>query len=448
MAKKHQALSVLLAALAAAILLILTRPALIHSQGDQQFLPGPTPEPIIETPCEPDGTIVTQPAINHFRLCPEYLIQESAHDAIASITAITYAPACPADENALPWCNRLFFASPADGAVRWVDAFDPAAGDYPVREFASGLSAPNGLVWHAGALYVAGQQHIYRLQDTDQDGTADVVTILVDNLPPTWNGSLGIGPDNRLYITTGTDCPACTPDDLLQGALLSFALNGSDARVIARGLHTAFGLAWHPISGALVVADDQPYLGPDFSPLEEVNQIITDADYGWPQCFETEQGSTPGPTAPADACAGVTSPAYRLPAHSAPAGMAFYSGAAFPEFADDLLIALQGERHAATTYGYALARLCLDAAGQPEACLDAYGSPVLDSAGTPVESEILVPADIHFGYSLEVINFQQQGFYPEHPIDIAISPEGYIALSIREGRLIQITPVLSHPPGG
>lgn len=444
MAKLVQTPVMLAAALVLTAALGLVRPAPTHGQGSPFLQPGPTPEPIIETPCEPDGTIVTQPAINHFRLCPEYLIHESDHDAIASITALAYAPSCPAGSDAPPWCDRLFFTSPGDGVVRWIDAFDPATGAYPVREFARGLSAPNGLAWHADALYVAGQQHIYRLQDTNRDGAADALTVLVDNLPPTWNGSLGIGPDQRLYITTGSDCPACGPDDLPQGALLSFALDGSDAQVIARGLHAAFGLAWHPATGALVVADDQPYLGPDFSPLEEVNLISPDADYGWPGCYETEEGRAPAPDAPPDACQHAAPPAWRLPAHSAPAGIVFYTGAAFPEFADDLLVALQGERHAATTHGYALARLCLDSAGAPEPCLDAYGRPILDAAGAPLTLEILVPADIHYGYPLEVINLQQQGFYPEHPIDLALSPEGYITLSVREGRIIRITPVMSR----
>ncbi len=448
MANQIHARSSLVIALGVFLALILipgvVRSAPVHSPAAQQIQPGPTPEPIIETPCEPDGPIVTQPAINHFRLCPEYLIRESDHDAIASITALTYAPPCPGGDNAPPWCGRLFFVSPGDGAVRWIDAFDAAAGEYPIREFAGGLSAPNGLAWYEDALYVAGQRHIYRLQDTDRDGTADAQTILVDNLPPTWNGALGISPDNRLYISTGADCPTCGPDDLPSGALLSFALNGADVQVVARGLHAAFGLAWHPATGALYVTDDQPYVTPDFAPHEEVNQITPGADYGWPRCYETATGARPAPDASPAACDDVMPPTYRLPAHSAPAGIVFYTGAAFPEFTDDLLVALQGERHAATTYGFALARLCLDPAGEPETCLDAYGRPILDAYGQPVNLEILVPADIHYGYALEVVNLQQQGFYPEHPISIALSPEGDIALSVREGRIILITPVESH----
>ncbi len=442
--------SQLLAFLVAGWLLLLlggaSRSASVLALDPQQSVMTVTPTAAALTGCAPQGEIVTKPIVDSARICPRYLVRESPVSALPGITAITYAPACNASASDPVWCGRLFFVRPESGTVEWVGQFDPAAGTFPLHTFANGLDTPNGLAWHAGSLYVSGGTHIYRLQDQDGDGLADVSVILIDSLPAgpgAWPGSIVIGSDSRLYVTIGASCNACIEPDSRRATLLSFALDGTDERIEARGLGNAYDFAWHPETGDLYAADSERDGRGPLEPLDEINLIETGGHYGWPYCYETATGTVADAAlaSPEDFCQTVARPAFTLPAHSAPAGMAFYTGAAFPEYQDDLLVALAGESDSRRPQGYAIYRVCLDSQGEPELCLDASGKPIPDAAGNPHSGEILLPVDSFYGYGLDIMTLQGQGFYPEHPVDIAISPEGYIAISLAEGRIIELLPV-------
>ena len=53
-----------------------------------------------------------------------------------------------------------------------------------------------------------------------------------------------LGPDDRLYLGSGSTCDACKEKDARSGAILSFRQDGSDLRIVARGLRNPFGLVF------------------------------------------------------------------------------------------------------------------------------------------------------------------------------------------------------------
>ena len=73
--------------------------------------------------------------------------------------------------------------------------------------FADKLTLPAGAVWYRGSLYVSNPPELLRLEDTDNDGVADVREVLLTG----WNLSANaasmhgpfLGPDGWLYITDG-----------------------------------------------------------------------------------------------------------------------------------------------------------------------------------------------------------------------------------------------------
>ncbi len=73
--------------------------------------------------------------------------------------------------------------------------------------FADKLTLPAGAVWYRGSLYVAAPPNLYRFEDTDGDGAADVKQIVIGG----WNLSANaaslhgpiLGPDGWLYLTDG-----------------------------------------------------------------------------------------------------------------------------------------------------------------------------------------------------------------------------------------------------
>ena len=56
--------------------------------------------------------------------------------------------------------------------------------------------------------------------------------------------TIALGPDGRLYLGSGSTCDVCTEKDRRSGAILSFRQDGSDLRVVARGLRNPFGLVF------------------------------------------------------------------------------------------------------------------------------------------------------------------------------------------------------------
>ncbi len=430
----------------AAILVLLTGSSMLVAGGGlRQVSPPPTATVGCGLGADP---AVSRPVVDPYRFCPEYLLAEQPRSALAAITSIAFAPPC--DEMPAPrdWCGALFLVQPSEGTVVWLGQHDADRGERPLNIFAAGLTTPNGLDWYDGAWYVAGGRHIYRLADEDGDGRADANTVLVDHLPEgsgEWTSSLRIGPDGRIYVSKGASCNACEETDPQRAAIISYALDGTDEQVYATGLHHAFDFTWHPGSGDLWITENgRDFLAPDL-PLDELNRASQPGqDFGWPYCYQTAAGLVPDESvagATAERCADTTPAALIFQAHSSPAGMVFYHGTAFPELEGDLLVVMSGSDNQRIPSGYTLLRICFDADGRLETCRNADGNPLLDSQGNPASQDVLIPVDVNYpDHTLEVLHVQEQSFFPDHPVDITVSPDGFIVISVLEGRLIQLRP--------
>lgn len=89
--------------------------------------------------------------------------------------------------------------------------------------FADKMIMPEGALWHDGALYIVSAPYLWRLEDTDGDGVADVREKLVGHMTydgrPNQHGPY-LGPNGRLYFAGGT---------------FGYDLVGSDGRRAGRG---------------------------------------------------------------------------------------------------------------------------------------------------------------------------------------------------------------------
>ncbi|WP_428240102.1 PQQ-dependent sugar dehydrogenase [Gynuella sp.] len=159
-----------------------------------------------------------------------------------------------------------------------------------------------------------------------------------------------------------------------------------------------------------------------FSPLETLNQVSPDQDYGWPYCFPVQQvnplWSTIKPV-----CRSYDSPVALLPPHGAPLDMMFYEQQALPALTNTLLISLHGYQ----VSGHQLLALKLDKHQQPIIHDGAYYSrdPREQEFGRQQES---YPS----GYgpeALEVIHRwdQLEGVRPKgNPVGLTASSDGTV----------------------
>ena len=93
-------------------------------------------------------------------------------------------------------------------------------------------------------LYVSAQGYVSRLVVHDKRVLSR--SRIVTRLPfgRHQQDTIGLGPDGRLYLGSGSTCDACRERDRRSGAILSFGLDGSDVQIVATGLRNPFGLVF------------------------------------------------------------------------------------------------------------------------------------------------------------------------------------------------------------
>jgi len=186
-----------------------------------------------------------------------------------------------------------------------------------------------------------------RLDDT---GLRDVATIFMAENEASggrhFGSRMAFGPDGKLYVSVGDR----GQDDKAQnitnhnGTVLRLNDDGSvpsDNPFVgqANALSSTFsyghrnpqGMAVHPTRGEVWIHEHGPQGG------DEINLLKAGANYGWPLVtFGRSYSGFPigeGTSAP-----GLEPPLYHWTPSIAPSGMAFYTGAAFPGWKDNLFV--------------------------------------------------------------------------------------------------------------
>ncbi|PYP34179.1 MAG: sorbosone dehydrogenase [Gemmatimonadetes bacterium] len=227
----------------------------------------------------------------------------------------------------------------------------------------SGLNYPFGIAFRGDTMYFAEMTAVKRLDP----GAAAPVT-LVPSLPGGGHATrtLVIGPDNLMYVAVGSSCNLCS-DALPRAAVTRYDLNGKNPHTFATGLRNSVGLAFHPTTGELWANNnDRDNLGDDLPP-EHLNILKDGKWYGWPQCYLPGK---PNPEYSGADCSGVEPPALTFQAHSAPLGLAFYTGAMFPaSFQGDAFMTYHGSWNRSVPTGAKVVRVHVQN-GRPTAIED------------------------------------------------------------------------------
>lgn len=212
--------------------------------------------------------------------------------------------------------DRLLYATQETGEVVAV-----GRGSVKPRVLARGFRTPLGLAWSGSTLYVSAQGAVHRLTVSGKRMTSR--RAIVTGLPfgRHQQDTILVGRDGRLYLGSGSTCDVCRERDRRSAAVLSFKPDGSDLRVVARGLRNPYGLAFQPDTGALYASENgRDELG-DAEPAETIVRVRPGAHYGWPRCWASwRERRLRG------SCRGVTAPVAYLEPHSAASSLAFWRG--------------------------------------------------------------------------------------------------------------------------
>jgi glucose/arabinose dehydrogenase len=134
---------------------------------------------------------------------------------------------------------------------------------------------------------------------------------------------------------------------------LRFPGGEGEGELFAIGLRNAVGFDFHPETGEIWATDNgRDLLGDDFPPCE-FNRVVAGGDYGWPVA-NGDRVLDPDVGAGHEARAAASSPPeHGFVAHTAPLGMTFYRGDAFPErYRGAAFVAQHGSWNRSTKSGY------------------------------------------------------------------------------------------------
>ncbi len=231
--------------------------------------------------------------------------------------------------------------------------------------FASGLNQPFGMAFYPPGpspsfLYVANTDGVVRFPYTagNLQATGQAQTI-VSGLPTGGHRTRGLAfrPDGtKMYVSVGSGGNVDEGEDTRRAAVGEYNPDGSGYRLFSSGLRNPVTIAFHPVTRALwTTVNERDGLGDSLVP-DYVTSLTDDGFYGWPYFY---LGANPEPRLPAkpDLASRVIVPDILFQAHSAPLGLAFYTGAAFPaSYRNSAIVALHGSWNRSQRTGYKVVR--------------------------------------------------------------------------------------------
>jgi len=217
------------------------------------------------------------------------------------------------------------------------------------------LDNPHGLAFYEDWLYIAEEDKVIRLKDTNKDLIFEKETIekLVD-LPSGghWTRTIKIF-NNSLYLSIGSSYNTCIESDKRRASILKCEIDGKNCEIYASGIRNAVGFVFHPVTNEIYATENsRDRLGEDIPP-DEINIIKESKDYGWPYCYGKNIPDPFGKDIPASLCISRQPSFIDLQAHSAPLGLTFYFGNQFPKsYQGKLFVAYHGSWNRKVPTGY------------------------------------------------------------------------------------------------
>jgi len=260
----------------------------------------------------------------------------------------------------------LFIAESGADRIRLI-----RAGETAPSVFIDGLSRrPFGIAFYPPGpdprfVYVATEGEVlrypYRIGALRPSGRA---TAVVPDVPVGhhWTRDIAFTPDgSKLLLAVGSgdnDGEAGMAIEARRADILEYNPDGTGMQIFAAGLRNPVTIAFYPGTNDLwTTVNERDGLG-DNLPPDYVTRVKPGGFYGWPWFYI---GGNPDPrhkNAHPELRDGVIVPDVLLQPHSAPLGLAVYTGTQFPaSYRGDVFVALHGSWNRALRTGYKVIRI-------------------------------------------------------------------------------------------
>ena len=261
--------------------------------------------------------------------------------------------------------SALYASVPSQGKVIALPDADNNGTADGVITVIENLNKPHGLDFSDEWLYIAEESRVIRVKvDANHKANLETLEVIIDDLPTGGHFTRTIKIHNgSLYLSIGSSCNVCRESDERRAAVSQCDLDGKNCTVFAKGLRNSVGFVFHPLTNEMWATDNgRDQLGENLPP-EEINFIQAGKDYGWPICYGNRIHDTDFDKNVyiRDPCQDTEPPVVEMQAHSAPLGLAFYYGDNFPEeYRGDLFVAFHGSWNRLEPTGYKIVRINIE----------------------------------------------------------------------------------------
>lgn len=256
--------------------------------------------------------------------------------------------------------GAVLLAQPRPGVVtRLVDADGDGKAEQQ-SDIVTGLDLPHGLAFKGDQLFVGDAYGVWQVDYAHGAGGRPRRITAEGAFGETgghWTRNIAFSADGAdLFVAIGSEgniAEEAPPRATIQ----RFAAQGGAGASFATGLRNPVGLAVNPVTGTLwTVVNERDGLGDDLAP-DYLASVVEGGFYGWPYAYLGIPDPRFGDRRP-DLVAASRMPEVLFRSHSAPLGLVFYTGTAFPsEYRGDAFIALHGSWNANRPRGYQVARV-------------------------------------------------------------------------------------------
>lgn len=304
--------------------------------------------------------------------------------------------------------GRFLVSQPSEGKISVLTDTDSDGRADSVSVLLNGLDKPHGLAFACPTpeecfLYVAEYGALTRYRYDNETATAHEYQKLL-KFPSSGIGGhvtrsllfLPSPQENILLVSIGSSCNVCHEEDILRAKIIAYDTVTGKHEEYARGLRNAVFMTLNPLDGAVVATEmGRDGLGDDLPP-DEINIVEKGKNYGWPICYgdNIHDGDFDKNTYFRNPCMEpFETPSFiDLPAHSAPLGLAFVPEEGWPqEYWYNLLVAYHGSWNRSEPTGYKIVRIKLNAHSEylgMEDFISGWLTPQGTKIGRPVDVKI------------------------------------------------------------
>jgi len=118
-----------------------------------------------------------------------------------------------------------------------------------------GLHNPHGLAFNSSGtvIYVAEETSIKSALVYSDAPVKTIATLPAGGRHT--SRTIAFGPDGRLYVSIGSTCDSCIEKNELHGTIISMKPDGTDQKIVARGLRNAVFFDWSYVDGQMYATE-------------------------------------------------------------------------------------------------------------------------------------------------------------------------------------------------